>query len=162
MEQACKKHGACGTSVRPGRSHIWSHHKRTPPPSTGYARALRYHLSTSLAPEEYEALNWVKAGATNIRYQVGMLACVPVACCPAVHNLRLRAWALADPIFHALSAMLMSSAHGSAHAWPPRSTSLLAVRLPTATQCTCPARQALLDGELDATLLNPPFTILVR
>lgn len=68
---------------------------------------------------------------------------------------------LADPPLHALSAMLMSSAHGSAHAWPPRSTSLLAVRLPTATQCTCPARQALLDGQLDATLLNPPFTILV-
>lgn len=45
-----------------------------PPPATGYARALRYHLSTSLAPEEYEALNWVKAGATNIRYQVAMLA----------------------------------------------------------------------------------------
>ncbi|PRW58344.1 NMT1 THI5 like [Chlorella sorokiniana] len=37
--------------------------------NTGYARALRYHLSTSLSPEEYESLNWVKAGATELRYQ---------------------------------------------------------------------------------------------
>ncbi|PRW58521.1 bacterial extracellular solute-binding 3 family [Chlorella sorokiniana] len=58
--------------------------------TTGYARALRYYLSTSLSPEQYEALNWVKAGATNIRFQ------------------------------------------------------------------------ALLDGSLDATLLNPPFTILAE
>ncbi|KAI7844525.1 hypothetical protein COHA_001883 [Chlorella ohadii] len=40
--------------------------------NTGYARALRYHLSTSLSPEEYEALDWVKAGATELRFQALM------------------------------------------------------------------------------------------
>ncbi len=39
----------------------------------GYARALRYHLSTSLSPEEYEALDWVKAGATELRFQASCM-----------------------------------------------------------------------------------------
>ncbi|MBJ7898876.1 MAG: hypothetical protein GC158_02895 [Cyanobacteria bacterium RI_101] len=36
---------------------------------TGYARALRFYLRQKFTPEQYESLNFVKAGATNFRYE---------------------------------------------------------------------------------------------
>ncbi|QUS62134.1 DUF4114 domain-containing protein [Synechocystis sp. PCC 7338] len=36
--------------------------------NTGYARALRSYLSQKLSPEEYQSLDFIKAGATNLRY----------------------------------------------------------------------------------------------
>lgn len=36
---------------------------------TGYARALRLLLQDRLGPERYAQLDWIKAGATNLRYQ---------------------------------------------------------------------------------------------
>ncbi|MBD2653776.1 DUF4114 domain-containing protein [Synechocystis sp. FACHB-383] len=36
--------------------------------NTGYARALRSYLSQKLTPEEYQNLDFIKAGATNLRY----------------------------------------------------------------------------------------------
>jgi hypothetical protein len=36
---------------------------------TGYARALRFYLGQKFTSEEYESLNFVKAGATNLRYE---------------------------------------------------------------------------------------------
>ena len=35
---------------------------------TGYARALRSYLSQKFTPEEYQSLDFIKAGATNLRY----------------------------------------------------------------------------------------------
>ena len=36
---------------------------------TGYARALRYYLKHNYPPEQYAHIEWIKAGATNLRVQ---------------------------------------------------------------------------------------------
>ncbi|MDG2991604.1 hypothetical protein L3556_11775 [Candidatus Synechococcus calcipolaris G9] len=36
---------------------------------SGYARALRFYLKIKYSPKDYERLTWVKAGATNLRYE---------------------------------------------------------------------------------------------
>ncbi len=56
-----------GSSTKPVRHLPWL-------PPAGYARVLRYYLSSTLSAEEYEALQWVKAGATNLRYQASSAA----------------------------------------------------------------------------------------
>ena len=47
-----------GSSTKPVRHLPWL-------PPAGYARVLRYYLSSTLSAEEYEALQWVKAGEVS-------------------------------------------------------------------------------------------------